>query len=135
MDEYLRQLERQARSGDPEARQKLLRWQEKLKGPEPKYFRYRQNNIAGYFHNDPTKGIGPDVAVEAYDEEHADERLQSILGNSYYGYCECCGRRWKNAADIFEDRNRLSSWWFHNTGRYGRDACYLHLLDGTIVSC
>jgi len=134
VDEHLRRLERQAAAGDPEATQKLLRWQEKLKGPDPKYFHYSQNNIRGYFHNAPTRGIGPDVVIEAFDKEHADDLLQNIMGDSYYGYCECCGRRWGNAEHIFENRTELSAWW-HQRTRYGRENCYLHLLDGAIVSC
>lgn len=137
MDELLRRLARLAATGDPEAIQKLQRWQEKLQAPIPKYFCYSQNNIMGIMIDRPSEGIGPYVVMEAFDEDHADDRLQALLGDSYFGYCECCGRRWGNVRDTFENRGELSSWWLNrtNTFRDTRARCYVHLLDGTIASC
>lgn len=134
MDEHLRRLERQALTGDPEAIQALQRWREKLLPPVPQYFCYSQNNIMGIMITRPAEGIGPYVVIEAFDEDHADDRLQALLGDSYYGYCECCGRRWGNVGSIYDNRGRVASWWANRTNTF-RDSCYVHLLDGTITTC
>jgi hypothetical protein len=135
VDEYLRRLERLAATGDPEAIERLQHALERLKRPPSKYYCYKQNNIMGIMVNRPTEGIGPCVVMEAVDEEEADERLRNLLGNSYYGYCECCGRRWGKADNIFNSLQELERWWERRGGGPYEDNCYVHLLDGTIASC
>ena len=60
------------------------------------FYRYRQNNSGGYFHQDDHVGV--EVYIEAKDAVEAD-RLAENVGIYFHGLgdCSCCGNRWHHA--------------------------------------
>ncbi len=70
---------------------------------ETKWFYFSQNNSGGSFDEEPEKGIGTDVFIEAVDAAHANDRAED-LGIYFYGCesgrdCPCCGNRWAPVDD------------------------------------
>ncbi len=64
------------------------------------YYRYRQNNSGGGF-----EGPAIEVFVEADSEDEADEIAQEhgiYFDPLYLIDCECCGNRWSEAWDSYE---------------------------------
>jgi hypothetical protein len=64
------------------------------------FYLYRQNNSGGYF-EDPAKY----VLIEADDGDHADFIAERYVGLYFNGQgdCRCCGNRWRNFSDGFDD--------------------------------
>jgi len=61
---------------------------------EKNWYRFRQNNIRGYFQHPAVE-----VFVEALDSDHADRIAERGIGLSFTEYCECCGHRWRKASE------------------------------------
>jgi len=102
----------------------------KLTSDKSKWFHYRQNNSGGTFVIDDAAGLGPEVYIEAYDSDHADERAEQ-LGIYFDGVnegsdCECCGDRWYNASRYSDDPFSLSKYSF-----FWHDTVYVHQLEST----
>ena len=60
------------------------------------YYTFDQNNSGGRFVVDKTAGVGEVVIIQAYSEETAIARLNSIgeKVSGFWEFCECCGERW-----------------------------------------
>jgi len=105
-----------------------------------KFFVYNQRNSNATFTIDSTRGIGRDVAIEAFNADHANQRAVEIglyfTPNGSVEYdcpCRYCGKRWYQAtesdAETFDEM-------FYEYGKLYRpnDIVYIHRLDGIIES-
>ncbi len=101
------------------------------------FFTYHQNNSGGHFHEDPEKGIGAFVIIEAKNASAAEDKALDI-GLYFNGVeegqdCECCGDRWYGSSDEAEvpsiyGKNVLETGY----GSYFGHDSYIHYLDGKI---
>jgi hypothetical protein len=80
-----------------------------------KFYTFYQNNSGGYWVDEPEKGIGRKVIIEAISEDDAIRRAEKI-GLYFDGRydCPCCGNRWstyiegKEFPEIYEKPMVLS---------------------------
>ena len=111
------------------------------------FFTYHQNNSGGSFEQDPKRGIGHVVIVEARDAYDADN-LAKRIGLYFDGCssgrdCSCCGDRWSSMTDYYykEQGDEVPTIYGQEVDfekdknlQYGWDIpCYVHYLDGRIV--
>ena len=103
------------------------------------FFKFEQNNSAGYFCIDDKRGMGPVVWVEAKNPKEANKRALDI-GIYFDGVrkqmdCECCGDRWYKQWEEpgFKVKghrrpiiSREHDFSFHRT-------VYVHMKDGVIA--
>lgn len=72
-----------------------------------RYYIYSQNNSGGSFDDDPERGIGYIVYIEAPTADAANQRAEDI--GLYFNGCEtgqdcdCCGDRWYEMSSYDED--------------------------------
>lgn len=129
MDEQLRILARLAASGDEEAAARLMRLQQRII-PRAAYYMFYQNNVAGIRVEDQEKGVGRYVIIEAFDDEHASERLRGIVGDvMFWDHDICCGSRWHNEAPVrFERLIDIDNRYYSSP----TSTTYVHFLDWII---
>ncbi|HEU4967272.1 MAG TPA: hypothetical protein VFT53_07450 [Candidatus Saccharimonadales bacterium] len=111
---------------------------------DTKWYVYHQNNSGGRFTNDPDRGIGYEVIVEAENYVQANERAEAIgLYFDGSGDCSCCGRRWDRQDSFADEPNRsygydvlpsapepgTKSDWYSDIGSYA------HPLTGEFYRC
>jgi hypothetical protein len=97
-----------------------------------KFWTITQNNSGGIFDDDPEKGIGYAVCVEARTKDEAIGRLERIIDSYPASYdCPCCGDRW--SVYFFDDEGDDEPSLFGEPLRGGWGIpSYVHFLDGRI---
>lgn len=96
------------------------------------FYHFRQNNSGGALDINPTKGIGPQIWIEADSPSEANDTAKKI-GIYFDGVdahidCPCCGDRWYPAGEHDREDSPLIT---KGNFNWTRDV-YVHLKDGTI---
>ena len=74
-----------------------------------RWYEFSQNNSGGYYSNDPERGVGHVVMVEAIDGDHANRRAER-LGIEFGTGCQCCGSRWSGVIDSDGEEECVQAW-------------------------
>ena len=98
------------------------------------FYTYRQNNSGGYWENEPDKGIGHYVIIEALNSKDADDRAENI-GIEFDTGCSCCGSRWSESwnddgTDIPEIYGEDPRKMFKDSYSKGNTLIFVHYFDG-----
>ena len=100
------------------------------------FFTFDQNNSGGNYDEDPERGIGPFVIIEADSVPEVNERAERIgLYFDGEGDCDCCGERW--SAVWYSDEGTPTPQVYgqpvaESVKEHGWGDAYIHHADGTI---
>lgn len=95
------------------------------------FYQFTQNNSGGYFHEDPSKGIGRYIIIEAESEDDAIIRAESIgLYFDGSGDCPCCGNRWSSYIEGDEFPEVYGQRYMPTDGQ---SDTFIHFLDGSFT--
>lgn len=99
------------------------------------YYTFRQNNTGAFYKENPSKGIGKYVIVQADNAEEANERAEEI-GLYFHGVsqgvdCRCCGDRWNKTSEQYGTES--PEIYGDSLIKWANDDVYVHYKNGAFV--